>query len=254
MINDVVIYDDERIDDLQCKGYKLIQKPQGFCFGMDAVLLANYAKTKKGQRVLDLCTGSGVIPILMAAKSEADTYVGLELQEAYADMAMRSVKYNHLENRVSIIQADLKDIRDIYDANTFSVVTVNPPYMINQHGLKNEFEPKTIARHEVTVTLDDVVSAASHVLKQNGYFYMIHKPFRLAEIFRVMKEYHIEPKRMRMVQPYQDKEPTMVLVEGVKGAKERIIVEPPLIVYKDVNEYTDEIYQIYGMSDKLSDA
>ncbi len=241
-----MIYEDERIDDLQCKGYQLIQKPKGFCFGIDAVLLSSFAKVKKGQKVLDLCTGSGVIPILLAAKTEGSAFCGLELQEAYADMASRSVAWNHLEEKVNIVCGDVKEIKKLFAPASFPVVTVNPPYMTDHHGLQNLYEPKTIARHEVALTLEDVISAAAYVLPTSGTFYMIHKPFRLAEIFRVMKQYHLEPKRMRLVHPYVDKEPTMVLIEGLKGGKERITIEPPLVVYREPNVYNEEISEIYG--------
>lgn len=240
------IYEDERIDDLQCKGYRIIQKPKGFCFGVDAVLLANFAKVKKDQKVLDLCTGGGVIPILLAAKTEGSAFTGLELQEAYADMAGRSVALNDLTDKVEIICGDVKNVRELFSPASFSVVTVNPPYMTEHHGLMNLYEPKTIARHEVALSLEDVVAAAGYVLPENGSFFMIHKPFRLAEIFKVMKQYRIEPKRMRLVHPYVDKEPTMVLVEGLKGGRERITIEPPLIIYESPGIYTQEIYQIYG--------
>ena len=241
-----MIYEDERIDDLQCKGYQIIQKPKGFCFGIDAVLLSDFGRVKRGQKVLKLCTGSGVIPILLEAKTDGAAFCGLELQEAYADMASRSVALNHLQEKVNIVCGDVKEIKKLFEPASFQVVTANPPYMTELHGLQNQYEPKTIARHEVTLTLRDVVEAASYVLPVNGTFYMIHKPFRLAEIFKVMKEYHIEPKRMRLVHPYVDKEPTMVLIEGLKCGKERITIEPPLIVYKEPGIYTDEIYKIYG--------
>lgn len=240
--------EDERIDDLQCKGYKIIQKPKGFCFGMDAVLLSDFAKVKRGQKVMDFCTGSGVVPILMAARSEDTIFYGIEIQEEYADMASRSMILNHLEDRIKIQCMDIKDIKKEYPPMSFSVVTVNPPYMTNQHGLQNLYEDKTIARHEILLKLEDVIAAASYILPQKGNFYMIHKPFRIAEIIRIMKEYHLEPKRMRFVHPYIDKEPTMVLIEGTKGGRERITIEPPLIVYKDKNIYTDEIYEIYHMT------
>ena len=197
-----MIYEDERIDDLQCKGYQLIQKPQGFCFGVDAVLLSDFAKVKPGQNVLDMCTGSGVIPILLAAKTEGRHFTGLELQEEYADMAYRSVKMNHLEDKIDIICGDVKDGKELFQAASFPVVTVNPPYMTDNHGLKNIYEPKTIARHEVAISLEDVISLAGYVLPESGNFFMIHKPFRLAEIFQMMKKYNIEPKRMRLIQPW----------------------------------------------------
>lgn len=240
-----MVLEDERVDDLQCRGCRLIQKPKGFCFGVDAVVLSDFAKVKKGQRVLDLCTGSGVIPILLAAKTEGSHFTGLELQEAYADMAGRSVQLNGLEDKIDILCGDVKDVKKLFAPASFPVVTVNPPYMTEHHGLTNLYEPKTIARHEVALTLEDVVTAGSYVLPECGSFFMIHKPFRLAEIFKVMKKYRLEPKRMRLVHPYVDKEPTMVMIEGVKGGRERITVEPPLIIYKEPKVYSDEIFQIY---------
>lgn len=248
-----MILEDERIDDLQCKGYRLIQKPKGFCFGVDAVLLSDFARVKKKQKVLDLCTGSGVIPILLAAKTEGESFSGLELQEEYADMADRSVQMNGLEEKINIICGDVKDIKKLFAPASFQVVTVNPPYMTEHHGLTNLYEPKTIARHEVMVSLEDVVAAAGYVLPESGSFFMIHKPFRLAEIFKIMKAYHLEPKRMRMVHPNVEKEPTMVLIEGAKGGRERITVEPPLIIYKEQGVYHDEICRIYGKSQPVRD-
>lgn len=242
------VKEDERIDDLQCKGYRLIQKPKGFCFGVDAVLLSHFARVKKGQKVLDLCTGSGVIPILMAANTEGEHFTGLELQEDYADMAGRSVEMNGLEDRIDIVCGDVRKIRELFQPASFPVVTVNPPYMTDHHGLKNLYEPKTIARHEVTLSLEDVIAAANYVMPENGTFYMIHKPFRLAEIFQVMKQYRLEPKRMRLIQPYVDKEPTMVMVEGLKGGKQRITIEPSLIIYEAPGVYTQEIYEQYNKS------
>jgi tRNA1Val (adenine37-N6)-methyltransferase len=241
----ITVYEDERIDDLQCKGYQLIQKPKGFCFGVDAVLLSDFAKVKKGQKVLDLCTGSGVIPILLAAKTEGGSFTGLELQPDYADMADRSVRLNELEDKVNIVCGDVKDIKKLFSPASFPVVTVNPPYMTENHGLTNLYEPKTIARHEVALSLEDVIAGASYVLPENGTFFMIHKPFRLAEIFKVMKQYRIEPKRMRLIHPYVDKEPTMVMIEGLKGGRERIRIEPPLIIYKGKHQYSDEVMEMY---------
>lgn len=237
--------DGERIDDLQCKGYRLIQQPKRFCFGVDAVLLSHYARIKEGDRVLDLGTGTGVIPILQCARSEQASFVGLEIQEESVDMARRSVSMNGLHDRIKIVNGDIKEAASLFDAASFQVVTSNPPYMIKEDGLVNDYEPKTIARHEVLCTLEDVVSAAAFVLKPSGRFYMIHKPFRLPEIISVMQAYHIEPKELRMVHPYVDKEPSMVLIGGVKGGRPRMKVAPPLILYRDKQVYSDEVYRIY---------
>lgn len=238
----------ERIDDLQCKGYQIIQNPAGFCFGMDAVLLSDFAKVKPGQKVLDMGTGTGIIPILLAAKTKGEHFTGLEIQESYANMAARSVELNGLTDKITIVAGDIKDAVHIFPASSFHVITCNPPYMNQSHGLENPYAPKNIARHEILCTLEDVVLAASKLLVTGGSFFMVHKPFRLAEIFQVFMKYGLEPKRMRLVQPYQDKEPNMVLIEGVRGGKSRIKIEPALIAYEDKNQYTQEIYDIYGKS------
>lgn len=235
----------ERLDDLQIKGYKIIQDPKRFCFGMDAVLLSGFVRAKKGSRILDLGTGTGIIPILLAAKTEAESIIGLEIQEASVEMAVRSVQMNQLETRVQIIQGDIKEAAELFSAASFDVITSNPPYMTSQHGLENPYEPKNIARHEVLCNLEDVVKAAAYLVKPGGSFFLIHKPFRLAEIFSVLIQYKLEPKRMRLVHPYVEKEPNMVMIEAVRGGRSRITVEPPLIVYQEQGVYTDEIHRIY---------
>ena len=242
----IELKDSERLDDLQRNGLKIIQDPERFCFGMDAVLLSGFANAKEGDRVLDLGTGTGIIPILMSAKTKARELIGLEIQEESADMARRSVRLNDLEDKVKIVQGDIKEAGQIFDAASFDVVTSNPPYMINSHGLQNPDAPKAIARHEVCCSLEDVVAAAARCLKSGGKFYMVHRPFRLAEIMVVMHEYKLEPKRMQLVYPFVDKEPSMVLIEGARGGKSRITVEKPLIIYEAPGIYTPEIYDIYG--------
>ena len=243
-----LIKDGERLDELQRKGYCIIQDPTRFCFGMDAVLLADFAKAKRGEQVLDLGTGTGIIPILMEARYENAQYTGLEIQEESADMARRSVSYNDLDEKVKIVTGDIKDASKIFGASSFHVVTTNPPYMIGTHGENSPSQAKAIARHEVLCTLDDVLRESARLLRQGGRFYMVHRPFRLAEIMSKMVQYKIEPKRMRLVYPYIDKEPNMVLMEGLKGGKSRMTIEAPLIVYKEQGVYTDEIYHIYGMN------
>lgn len=237
---------DERIDELHRNGYQIIQNPNKFCFGMDAVLLSGFAKVKQNETCLDLGTGTGIIPILLEAKTLGKQFVGLEIQEESASMARRSVLLNKQEEKVQIVTGDIKEASSIFGAASFDVVTSNPPYMTNQHGLQNPDLPKAIARHEVLCTLDDVVREAARVLKPNGRFYMVHRPFRLVEIISCMTKYKLEPKRMKLVYPYVDKEPNMVLIEAIKGAKSMVKVEAPLIVYKEPNVYTDEIYDIYG--------
>lgn len=245
-MTDQLVKDNERIDDLQ-NGYYVIQDPDKFCFGMDAVLLSGFAKVKKGETALDLGTGTGIIPILLKTKTNGKHFTGLEIQKECADMAGRSVRYNHLEDDVEIVQGDIKEAADIFGAASFDVVTSNPPYMIGQHGIQNPYMAKAIARHEILCTLEDVVSQAANVLKDRGRFFMVHRPFRLAEIFQVLMKYKLEPKRMQLVYPYVNKEPNMVLIEARKGCNSRISVEPPLIVYEKPGTYTKEILEIYEM-------
>ncbi|SCY68511.1 tRNA1Val (adenine37-N6)-methyltransferase [Butyrivibrio sp. INlla14] len=236
----------ERLDDLQRNGYRIIQDPEKFCFGMDAVLLSGFADAPEGGRVLDLGTGTGIIPILMAAKTSARELIGLEIQETSAEMANRSVILNDLETRVKIVQGDIKEADQIFEAASFDVVTSNPPYMKGSHGLQNPDAPKAIARHEIMCDLEDVIRTAARLLKSGGKFYMVHRPFRLTEIMVLMHQYKVEPKRMRLVYPFVDKEPSMVLIEGARGGKSRITVESPLIIYEEQGKYTREIYDIYG--------
>lgn len=236
----------ERIDELQRNDYKIIQNPEKFCFGMDAVLLSGFARVKAGENCLDLGCGNGIIPILLEAKTEGRHFTGLEIQEYSADMARRSVALNHLEGKVSIVKGDIKDASNIFGASSFHVVTCNPPYMTAQHGITNQDRAKTIARHEVLCTLEDVIRESARLLVPSGRFYMVHRPFRLAEIISLMVQYRIEPKRMRLVYPYVDREPNMVLLEGLRGGKPHMAVEKPLIVYKEPGKYTDEIYDVYG--------
>ena len=238
--------DNERVDELHRNGYKIIQDPERFCFGMDAVLLSGFTKVKEGETVLDIGTGTGIIPILLQAKTEGRHYTGLEIQEASADMARRSVAMNGLEEQIDIVTGDIKEAGTIFSAASFDVITTNPPYMIGNHGLKSQDEPKAIARHEICCTLKDVVREGSRLLKPGGRFYMVHRPFRLVEIFHELTEYKLEPKRMQLVYPYIDQEPNMVLIEACRGGRSRITVEKPLIVYREKGKYTNEIYDIYG--------
>lgn len=243
MIN---LKDGERIDDLNRNGYKIIQNKDKFCFGMDAVLLSGFAKIKKGECALDLGTGTGIIPILLEAKTEGEHFSALEIQEESAEMAKRSVSLNGLQDKIEIVTGDIKVASQIFGGATFDVVTTNPPYMNDNHGLKNPELPKAIARHEVLCSLDDVVREASKVLKPGGRFYMVHRPHRLVEIINTLTSYKLEPKRIKMVHPYIDREANMVLIEAVRGGKSMVKVEKPLVVYKEPGVYTDEIYDIYG--------
>ena len=207
-----------------------------------------FARVKKNEKALDLGTGTGILPILLEAKYPGLHYTGLEIQEESADMARRSVSYNGLEERIDIVTGDIKEAASIFGAASFGVITTNPPYMIGDHGLKNQNEALYIARHEALCTLDDILRESAKILKVKGRFYMVHRPFRLPEIMTKMCAYGIEPKRMRLVYPYIDKEPNMVLIEGMKGGNPRMQVEPPLVVYQKDGSYTEELLALYGMS------
>lgn len=248
-INGVALLEGETVDDLQRNGYRIIQKPDGFRFGMDAVLLSGFADVKPGAKVLDMGTGTGIIPILIEAKTKASHITGLEIQEEFADMAGRSVQLNGLEEKINIVTGDIKEAGRIFGGASFDVVTTNPPYMNDSHGLKNPDLPKAIARHEILCNLEDVVREASMVLKSGGKLFMVHRPHRMIEIIAMMRKYHLEPKRIRMVHPFIDKEANMVLIEAVKGGGSYLKMESPLIVYKETGVYTDEILRIYGYAE-----
>ena len=221
----------ERLDDLQIGGLELIQNPAGFCFGVDAVFLSDFAKVKPGETVLDMGTGNGIIPILLSAKTKGRKFTGLEIQPETAEMARRSVKYNHLEDRIEIVTGDIREAADLFRPSFFDVITTNPPYMLAEHGLQNPDGAKAVARHEVLCSLDDILRESMRLLQDKGRFYMVHRPFRLTEILMKMNHYKIEPKRVQFIHPYIDKEPVLVLIEGVRGAKPRVTVEPPIIIY-----------------------
>lgn len=243
-----LLYSGERLDDLQRNGYRIIQDPGRFCFGMDAVLLSGFAAegVKPGARLLDLGTGTGIIPILLSARTQAAHLTGLEIQAQSADMARRSVALNGLTDRISIIQGDIKEAGELFAAASFDVVTCNPPYMIGQHGLQNPEAPKAIARHEILCTFEDVAAQAARALCPGGSFFLVHRPFRLAEIIMTLIKYKLEPKRLQLVHPFADREPNMLLLQAVRGGRSRLQVEKPLIIYRAPGEYTDEIYGIYG--------
>ena len=224
----------------------LVKEFKKFCFGMDAVLLSGFASVKPGGRVLDMGTGTGIIPILLEAKTEGKHFTGLEIQPESADMARRSVALNGLEDKIAIVTGDIKEASRIFGGASFDVVTCNPPYMEGNHGLKNPEDAKAIARHEVLCNLEDVIREAAAVLKPGGQLYMVHRPRRLVDIITLMTKYKIEPKRMKLVHPYVGEEANMVLIEGSRGGGRQMRVEKPLIVYKEQGVYTDEIYDIYG--------
>jgi len=238
--------EDETLDDLQLKGLCVIQKKEAFRFGVDAVLLANFAKVKRGGRVIDLCTGTGIIPFILAGKTEAAHITGVEIQSEMVEMANRSMAYNKLEDRMEFINGDLKDIKLLKSIPKADVVTVNPPYKLQNSGIINPNDKNAIARHEICCTLEDVIIACRTLLKDNGRMYMVHRPERIADILCLMRKHKIEPKVIRMIHPNTKKAPNIVLIEGQRDGGAFLKWEPPLYVYDDNGNYTDELERIYG--------
>lgn len=247
---DILLKEWERIDDLQYKGLRIIQDTRGFCFGIDAVLLANFADIKKGNKVIDLGTGTGVIPILIAGKTDASQIIGIEIQTDMAEMAQRSIVLNNLEKRVQIVEGDLRNCVDVFGAGICDIVVSNPPYMNQGGGLINPYDAKAISRHEIQCTLEDVVSVGSKLLKNGGKFNMVHRPERLVDIIWLMRNYRLEPKRLRFVHPSIGKRANLILIEGLKNGKPQLKMMKPLYVYGDNGKYTDEINKIYGRDEK----
>lgn len=236
----------ERIDDLQRCGYRIIQNTQKFCFGIDAVLLSSFAKVNEGEKVVDLGTGNGILPILLSAKTKGEHFTGIEIQDEIAMMAKRSVSLNNLDEKISIINGDIKNVKEMFNPESINVVVSNPPYMIADHGIINPDSPKALARHEIKCDFADIVRASKYLLKNSGRLYLVHRPFRLVEIFKTLSDNLLEPKRMQLVHPYIDHEPNMVLIEAIKGGKSRLTIEKPLVVYESKGKYTQEILDIYG--------
>ncbi|MBQ0038990.1 MAG: tRNA1(Val) (adenine(37)-N6)-methyltransferase [Treponema sp.] len=236
------------IDELsQCGSpYRIYQDKSKFCFGIDAILLADYAKNARGNKVCDLCTGNGIVPILLADKIKAQTIHGLELQHDIANMARESIKLNDLENRIQIFEGDLKEACTILEKNTYDIVTVNPPYMKTNAQTKEN--SKSIARQEIYCKLEDVIKAAGDLLKSNGKLFMVHRPNRLGEIFILFEKYNLGARRMKLVQPKENEKPTMVLVEAEKCAHPELLVESVLTIYSQPGVYTKEVNEIYGRS------
>lgn len=239
----------ETVEDLQCGGYKLIQDTESFKFGTDAVLLADFAKNARGKKLLDLCAGNGIVPILLAAKTKFEKIYGIEIWEKSADTARRSVMLNKLEDRVEIICGDLKEWGKYFEKRSFDSITCNPPYMKANSAIRNNNDAKTTARHEICCTLEDVLSAASELLKPGGKMFMVHRPTRLAEVLALMKKYRLEPKRLRMVHPDEKEEPVLFLVEGLMLGGEEIRVMPPLFLKSPEGGESEELKRIYGRED-----
>lgn len=244
MIN---LEENERIDDLEINGLKIVQNEKWFCFGVDAVLLSDFAKKmKKGAKLLDLGTGTAIIPILLSAKTDFEKAVGVEVQEELCKMARKSVMLNGLENKIEILCKNIKELNENFEKNTFDVIVTNPPYKKERSGIINENIQKVISRHEIEANLEDFIKISFDLLKDKGEFYMVHHPERLTDILFYMRKYKIEPKNLKFVFSRQNKIPKLVLIKGVKNAKDFLNVEPNLYIYDDNGNYTDEFLKIYG--------
>lgn len=242
-----ILKEEERIDDLECKGLKIIQNKKGFCFGIDSVLISDFAKEiKKGSKVIDLGTGTGIIGTLLCAKTEASKIIGVEIQEEVYDMAKRSVQLNKLQDRFEIINENIKNLEKVLDIGTFDAVVTNPPYKKLNTGLVNENKKQLISRHEITANLEDFIQVSSKLLKDKGNLYMVHRPDRLVDIIETLRKNKLEPKILKLIYPSQHKEPNLLLIKATKNAKPFLKVEKPLYVYEQNGEYTKEILKIYG--------
>lgn len=241
------LLENERIDDLEFKNLKIIQNAKGFCFGIDSVLLSDFAKgIKKNSTVVDIGTGTGIISILLSAKTDIKKIYGVEIQEDVANMAKRSVELNHLEDKIEIINTNIKNIFNFLEANKIDAIVTNPPYMKLNTGAQNEERKKLISRHEVECTLEDIIQVSYKLLKSNGEFYMVHRAERIVDILYYLRQYKLEPKALRFIQPKENKEPNLVLIKAVKNAGYQLTLEKPLIIYNNDGEYTDEILKIYN--------
>ena len=238
----------ERVDDLQFKDLKLIQNPEYFSFGADAILLARFSAPKDNDTVIDLGSGTGIIPVMVSGLSNSNRIVGVEIQECMCDMFSRSVKLNSLENRVQVLCADIRQLSEILPSGEFSLVISNPPYIKSGNGIVNDHSQKAISRHEVMCTLDDVCKSASYLLKAKGRFAMVHKPERIIECCDSMRKYGIEPKRVQIIYPKTDKYPSAMLIEGTKGAKPGLKFLKPIIIMDENGEYTASVQKIYADS------
>lgn len=240
------LLENERIDDLEFENLKIIQNTTGFCFGIDSVLLSDFAKeVKNGSKVMDIGTGTGIISILLSKKANVEKIYGVEIQQEVANMAERSVKLNNLEDKISIINTNIKNIFDKFEPNTFDVIVTNPPYMKLNTGAKSDEIKKLISRHEVECNLEDIIKISYKLLKSRGEFYMVHRAERIVDILYLMRKYKLEPKKIRFIQSKVNKDPNLLLIKGVKDAGNQLKIERPLVVYNEDGSYTNEILEIY---------
>lgn len=246
MKENIELKENERIDDLEYKGLKIIQNKEGFCFGIDSILLSDFAKNiKKGAKVLDLGTGTGIIATLLCGKTELSEIIGIEVQEEVYEMAKRTIQLNHLENKFKLIQDNILNLNNYFEKNSFDVIVTNPPYKKKETGIRNEDTRKLISRHEIKANLEDFIKISKDMLKDKGEFYIVYRPERLVDLLSIMRKYKIEPKRIRFVYSNIHAVSKLVLVQGVKNARPFLKLEPNLYIYDENGNYTDEILNIY---------
>lgn len=245
-----MLRDNEQLDDLQINGLEIIQNKNKFRFGTDAVLLSDYAKIKKGGRCIDLGTGTGIVPLLLSAKTEAKEIIGLDLQEDLCEMARRSVSHNNLTDNIQIVCGDIKKISEFFIKESFENAVSNPPYMKNGSGFQSEDESIAVSRHEIMCSIEDIAAAAEYLLKDKGMLTMVHRPNRLVDVLSTLRMHSLEPKTIRFVHPYAGKAPNLFLINAQKNTQPFLKVEDPLVMRRNDGKYTDEIYKIYGMERK----
>lgn len=244
-----MLKENEKIDMVPGTDYKIIQSKEKFSYGIDAILLSHFAQPKG--KVVDLGTGTGIIPLRLVDKLEKGKIYGIEIQEEMADMAGRTVKLNSLEEKIEILHMDLKNLEGVFEKSSINTITTNPPYMKLGGALVNEDENFALSRHEIACSLEDIIKVSQYLLEPLGKLYMVHRPNRLVDIIYLLRKYKLEPKKIRFVQSKVDKKPNLLLIEGVKDAGADLKFHKPLIIYQEDNTYTDEIYEIYyGKKDK----
>jgi len=244
---DTLLKDGERIDEIGFGNLRLIQKPEDFCYGIDAVLLATFAEIRNGAKVIDLGAGTGIIPMILSHRTEASEIVGVEIQRDSYERGLRNVFLNGLENRIRLIHGDVKQLvkEKLVARHSFDAVLTNPPYIKGGGGLKNKEDAKTIARHETTAGLADFIGEAGLLLKDRGDFYMVHRPNRLVDIAALCRQHKLEPKELRLVSPNRDSAPNILLLRCVKHGRPDLKFLDPLYVYREDGSYTDELMRLY---------
>lgn len=242
-----ILMPNERIDELELNNLKIIQKNDGFCFGIDSVLLSDFArKIKNNSKVLDLGTGTGILGILLCAKTNLKQITGIEIQKDIADMATRSIQLNNLQGKFDILNCNIKDIDKLLKIDSYDAIVTNPPYKKPNSGKINENKTKLISRHEIEANLDDFIRISFKMLKDKGTLYMVHRAERIVDILSTMRKYKMEPKRIRFVYSNKNSESKLVLLEATKNAKPFVKIERPLYVYNETGDYTQELLQIYN--------